>query len=367
MQGKQLQPHEIAQKCMGGRVHNLSTLEADMLDAQWVSMRAGVLEAMAKAAEARSQAVLDAVGPAEGAISLKALERALPKHVDLGKLVPLVDVSGSMGGTPMEVAIALGILVSELTHDSFKNRVLTFESTPSWVDLSGCSSIRQKVERVQHAPWGGSTDFAAACERILATAEMAKLRADEIPDLIVFSDMQFDEAGGYHGGYGGYGGRGSTWETHFERLQRRFAEVGQKVCGEPYPAPRIIFWNLRSSVGFPVAANAPNTQMISGFSPALLKLVVSGADLVGEEQEVVQADGTVKIVRSGPTPMETLRKALDDECFDVVRRKLSEIDTGPLASYTFTKEVDTGFVLAGEAAGGKEAEDEGFVLAGQPP
>ena len=37
------------------------------------------------------------------------------QRYDLGKLVPLVDVSGSMGGTPMEAAIALGILVSELS------------------------------------------------------------------------------------------------------------------------------------------------------------------------------------------------------------------------------------------------------------
>jgi len=271
-----------------------------------------------------------------------------------------------MSGTPMEVAIALGILVSELTHDAFKNRVLTFESVPSWVDLTGCTSIRQKVEAVQRAPWGGSTDFAAACERILATAQVAKLRPDEIPDLICFSDMQFDMASGC-GGYGGYsyGSRRApqSWETQFERLQRRFAEVGQAVCGEPYPAPRIIFWNLRSSVGFPVAADTPNTQMISGFSPALLKLIVSGADLVAEEQEVLQADGTIKTVRSGPTPAETLRKALDDECFDVVRSKLSELETGALAAYTFSKEVDVGFVLADKTEAVKEVEDDGFVLA----
>jgi len=117
------------------------------------------------------------------------------------------------------------------------------------------------------------------------------------------------------------------------------------VCGEPYGAPRIVFWNLRSSVGFPVSNDTPNTQMISGFSPALLKLVVSGADLVAEEEQIVQPDGTVKVVRSGPTPAETLRKALDDECFDAVRRKLSELDKGPFASYTFDKE-DAGFVLA---------------------
>ena len=164
-----------------------------------------------------------------------------------------------MSGTPMEVAIAMGILVSELTHDAFKHRVLTFESDPHWVDLSGCKNIRDKVSTVQRAPWGGSTNFATACERLLAVAEHAKLTPDAIPDLIVFSDMQFNTAGGY------------GWETQFERLQRRFAEVGRRVCGEPYGAPRIVFWNLRSSVVFPVSNDTPNTQMISGFSPALLK------------------------------------------------------------------------------------------------
>ena len=42
-----------------------------------------------------------------------------------------------------------------------------------------------------------------------------------------------------------------------ERLTRRFAEVGARVCGEPYATPRIIYWNLRgNTVGFPVQADA---------------------------------------------------------------------------------------------------------------
>merc|ERR1719399_1841785 len=154
----------------------------------------------------------------------------------------------------MEVAIGLGILVSELSAPAFRDRVLTFESSPTW------------VATVQAAPWGFSTDFAAACERILAAAEAAKLSPDEIPDLLVLSDMQFDQASGLN--------RGNTWETHLERLKRRFAEAGVRACGSPWACPRIIFWNLRANtVGFPAAPNAPNTQLLSGFSPALLKLV----------------------------------------------------------------------------------------------
>ena len=126
---------------------------------------------------------------------------------------------------------------------------------------------------------------------------------------------------------------------------RILAEVGREVTGEPWAAPKVIFWNLRGeTVGFPVAADAPNTQMLSGFSPALLKLVLSGSDLVADDEEVVAADGTVRKVRTGPTPAATLRAALDDSAFDAVRLKLSELADGPLAAYTFARE-DQGFEL----------------------
>jgi len=349
VKGKQLFPQEIAAKCMHGS--HLSTLEGDLMDAQWSSMREGVQKAMAEAAEAREKAVAEAAGEGASLESVAALRAALPKPVDLGKLVPLVDVSGSMSGKPMEAAIGLGILVSELTHPAFRNRCLTFESRPQWVELQAADKIGAKVRTVQAAEWGGSTDFEAACEQILAAAQRAKLKPDEVPDLIVFSDMQFDQArGGYYGGYGGYGGRPASWETHHERLERRFAEVGKAVCGEPYAAPRIIYWNLRGdTVGFPVQADAPNTQMISGFSPALLKLVLGGKDLVADEKEVVLPDGTTKKVREGPTPEETLRAALDDSAFDPVRLALAAVDKGPLAGYTFVKD-DFELVEVGEAA-----------------
>eukprot|EP00322_Chrysochromulina_rotalis_P022633 CAMPEP_0115868092 /NCGR_PEP_ID=MMETSP0287-20121206/21109_1 /TAXON_ID=412157 /ORGANISM="Chrysochromulina rotalis, Strain UIO044" /LENGTH=644 /DNA_ID=CAMNT_0003322725 /DNA_START=37 /DNA_END=1971 /DNA_ORIENTATION=+ len=341
VQGKALLPHEIARKCMHGGAVRLSTLESDLLDAQWTSMREGTLEVMRQAAEQRGLDVIAASVPSEADPlgSVDAMRAALPKHVDLGKLVPLVDVSGSMSGTPMEVAIALGILVSELTAPTFRDRILTFESSPQWVSLAECHGIRQKVEACERAPWGGSTDFEAACERILETAERARLTADEIPDLIVFSDMQFDQAAHGFGGFGGYGGRQAPaqWSTSFERLQRRFAVVGQRVCGAPYAAPRIIFWNLRSSVGFPACGGTPNVQMLSGFSPALLKLVVSGADLVADEVEERQPDGSIKVVRSGPTPEQTYRAAIEDSNFDIVRLKLSELEAGPFKDYVFVR------------------------------
>ena len=354
--GKALMPHEIASKCMRG--YHLSAAENDLMDAQWRSMRASVEDALRKAAEKREAEMADAMAAQAAAAAaaaataaaapspmrLDALKAALPKTVDLGKLVPLIDVSASMSGEPMQVAIGLGILVAELAAEGFRDRCLTFESRPSWVDLSDCSTIHAKVAKVQSMGWGGSTDFEAACLRILEAAVSAKLTPDEVPDMIVFSDMQFDCANGAYGyGYGRGRGPSGGWSTQYERLQTKFAEAGERICGQPYAPPRIIFWNLRSSVGFPVAKDCPNTQLIAGFSPALLKLVLTGAELVAEEEEVTRADGTkVVIKKSGPTPEETLRKALDDDAFDPVRLKLSSLETGVFADYSFAKE-DAGF------------------------
>jgi len=331
LKGKQLYPHEIAKKCMHGR--QASDLELEIFSAQWEAIRASVKAAM----EAQAAAV---ASPGGG--------EAPKGMVNLGQLVPLVDVSGSMSGTPMEVAIALGILVSELTAPAFANRMLTFESQPNWVKLEDGASIAEKVRATQSAPWGGSTNFEKALEKILEVCVSAKLHPSQIPDMIVFSDMQFDAAAGY----------GDRWETQYERIVRRFAESGVQVCGEPWPAPQITFWNLRGNThGFPASADQPGVKMLSGFSPALLKLVLEGGE---EEEEVeVMVDGEKQTKKVKATPLHTLRKCLDDGQYDPVRKVLSASEEGALASYSFTPEMTTaeeGTCLAAAAAGNGNPE-----------
>ena len=103
--------------------------------------------------------------------------------------------------------------------------------------------------------------------------------------------------------------------------------MGRAVCGEPYAPPRIIFWNLRGDTnGYPADANAPNVQMLSGFSGAMLKLVLTGAEV---------ANATEGEKAAGPTPAQTVRVALDSADFDAVRAALSAVSEGPLAGYEF--------------------------------
>ena len=82
----------------------------------------------------------------------------------------------------------------EVTHESFRDKVLTFYERPSWHDLIGETSFVQKALKLAQANWAGSTDFYATMQLITEIVREKKLGAGEIPDILVVSDMQFNEA-----------------------------------------------------------------------------------------------------------------------------------------------------------------------------
>lgn len=311
LKGKQLFPHEIVQKIMNDWSGKLSSLEKDIFAFQWDDIKNNVLQSLS---EAKSK---------------KEVEQGHGLSIDLGKTVSLVDVSGSMGGTPMEVAIALGILVSEIASPAYGNRCLTFSATPTWVKLDPSMSLDEKVKKMKQAPWGMNTNFEMAMERILQVAVEAKLSPEDIPDLIVFSDMQFDVARKESS-------HTTNWETHHKRIVRRFKEEGLKVCGKEWPAPHMIYWNLRGDTsGFPAQADTPGVSMLSGYSPSLMKLILNGE--VMEEEESLE-EGVEKSVKKDP--LSLVRKALDSEDYDNVREVLYRSNEGVLNRYVQLEKKD---------------------------
>jgi hypothetical protein len=87
-------------------------------------------------------------------------------------------------------------------------------------------------------------------------------------------------------------------------------------------APGIIFWNVRSSEGYPCAADQEGVMMISGYSANLMKFVLSG-EMETEEVRVNEKTGEVDVVKRKLTPEETLRKMLDDAGLKPVRDLLT--------------------------------------------
>jgi hypothetical protein len=180
----------------------------------------------------------------------------------LGKMIAMVDVSGSMQGDPMNAAIALGIRIAE--KSLLGKRVLTFSANPTWVNLDSETTFTSMVQKVIRAEWGMNTNFDAALKMILDAIILSKLEPEQVEDMVltILSDMQIDESD-------------STFcknKSLYSRIETMYSEAGIRLWGKPFKPPHILFWNLRSTSGFPTLSNQQNTSMMSGFSPALLNL-----------------------------------------------------------------------------------------------
>jgi hypothetical protein len=177
----------------------------------------------------------------------------------LGKMIAMVDVSGSMSGDPMNAAIALGIRVAE--KSMLGKRVMTFSATPSWINLTEETNFVDMVQLISRADWGMNTNFAAALKMILDAIISQKLKPDDVTDMVlaILSDMQMDQAD-------------VAYTSLMDSIEKQYADAGQRLWGKPFNPPHILFWNLRSTSGFPTLSTQKNSSMMSGFSPALLNV-----------------------------------------------------------------------------------------------
>jgi hypothetical protein len=226
----------------------------------------------------------------------------------LGKAIAMCDFSGSMSGLPKQVSLALGILISEVTHKDFRDHILTFDSEPKWHSFAGLTTIKDKLETIRGSLGQGlNTDFYKACMHILDKMVSRRVPVGEEPeDLIVLTDMGFDDATRQHGLYISPSALSlpiKGWVDQLERIRTAFKVAGEGVWGEGngWVPPRIVIWNLRAEYkDFHAKADQEGVVQLSGWSPSMLK--------------VLQTEG-VKVA----TPYMGLRKTLDDARYDLVR------------------------------------------------
>jgi Domain of unknown function (DUF2828) len=181
----------------------------------------------------------------------------------LGPMVAMLDFSGSMDGDPRDVAMALGCRVAE--KSVLGKRVLSFSTNPTWHNLDGCDNFVDMIRVLHNGEVGYSTNFYGAFDRILDAIVEKKLTPDQVESMIlaIFSDMQIDDPNV---------GAPKNMDTFYESMERKYAETGERLWGTPFKPPHILFWNLRSTSGFPCLSSQKNVSMMSGFSPALLNL-----------------------------------------------------------------------------------------------
>jgi len=215
----------------------------------------------------------------------------------LGKMIAMVDVSGSMEGDPMHAAIALGIRIAE--KSALGKRVMTFSAKPTWVNLERCPDFLSQVELIKNAEWGMNTNFYAALDLILDAIIQNKMAPEDVQDmvLVILSDMQMDQSDN------------CNKEVLYDTMKVKYVNEGIRVNGVPYKPPHILFWNLRSTSGFPTLSNQPNASMMSGFSPVLLNLFC---------EEGVNA-------LQSCTPWSLFVKSLENERYKIMENKFQEM------------------------------------------
>ena len=208
--------------------------------------------------------------------------KALPNYLEgsTENIMPLVDVSGSMDGvsmsgsvTALDVAISLGLYVSERAGGVFKDQFITFSGSPEMLKVSG--SLKQRYDQMERSNWAGNTNVQAAFELILNAAVKHKVPEAEMPTkLLILSDMEFDScvtAGGTSTSR--WGGGAAVSVSAMDMIRDKFANAGYKL-------PQIVFWNLNGRAGnSPVTYNEAGTALVSGFSPSIVKSVLGGEEL----------------------------------------------------------------------------------------
>ena len=211
--------------------------------------------------------------------ALEAMWKALPDYVkENGNTICVADGSGSMswsglGGTSvtaLNVANALAIYFAERSSGQFKDKYITFSEHPQLVDFSHCTSLRYKIRLALSHNECANTNVEAVFDLILQTAINANMKQKDMPaNILILSDMEFD-ACAVSSRRSGYS-NARVDQKLFSVIARRYAEHGYKL-------PRLVFWNICSRTGtIPVKENELGVALVSGFSPAIVKMVLSNS------------------------------------------------------------------------------------------
>jgi hypothetical protein len=187
----------------------------------------------------------------------------LPNYIGNKKenAIAVVDVSGSMNGTPMHVAISLGLYMAEKNKGAYHNHFITFSENPSLEEIIGDNFV-EKARNIKKADWGYSTNIEAVFDLILNTAIKNKVPKSEMVDkLYIVSDMEFN-----------YATSGGDNKTLMQSIRDKYEEYG-------YNLPKLTFWNVDArNDQFPVTASDAGVQLVSGFSPSLFEQTMSGKE-----------------------------------------------------------------------------------------
>lgn len=179
----------------------------------------------------------------------------------------VIDTSGSMQGTPINVAISLGLYCAERITGPFANNYISFASRPQLIKTEGIDFV-DKVRRIYRTNLIDNTNLEAVFDLLLNTAKKKGVKKSDIPNtIVVISDMEIDSA------TSSWRNTGNTWTE--KSAATEMEEIRQKWATYDLELPRLIYWNVDARHNTILDAG-PNVSFVSGMSPIIFKQVLTG-------------------------------------------------------------------------------------------
>ena len=182
------------------------------------------------------------------------------------KMLCVCDTSGSMHGTPINVAIGLSMYCAERIGGDFKNHYISFSSRPQLIKIEGINFV-DKVRRIYRTNLCENTNIQATFDLLKKIA--LNSNPEDIPEVItIISDMEIDSMTG-----NGWGGATPHWTektamTEMEKIKASWEADGLKC-------PRLVYWNVDARNNT-ILDEGPDVSFVSGFSPMIFKQILTG-------------------------------------------------------------------------------------------
>ena len=221
--------------------------------------------------------------------------------LDIENFICMVDLSNNYDINSRNTSIALGIRIAEKSY--FKKRLLTFSANPSWINLENCNTFIDMVDEVtSNSNFDMNSNFSEALKMIIDAIIIKQLNHYQVENLVIvlISDMQVD---------------------HLDKtirlknyIDEQFAEAGLKLWHKPFNSPHIIFWNIRSTSGFPLLSIYNNCSMISGNNPNILN------NFSKSKKDIKNDNDIFNLV----TPWNNFIKLIKNKRYDILDKKIRD-------------------------------------------
>lgn len=178
------------------------------------------------------------------------------KSGDLNKAIALLDLSSGMltkpetnSTVPLFMALLFGILVSRVSFQPFKNRIINFAPYPLFLEVEG-QTLLESVRKSYGSHWGRCLDLMAVFLLILKTSNSIGVQKDDFPDtlFILFNTNNKDifmELEEYH------------HQLNFESVKIEYAK-----------------WNMSEEASNPISLKDHEVIFLSGCSEENLKICI---------------------------------------------------------------------------------------------